>query len=151
MITVRQATSAVVGQIFRFARDLYEATKLERYGDFGEQWVAELSHFLIVNEQNALVLLAEDGEDPLGAAIVTLCPYPFGPSSYANEWLFWVEPKARKSGVASALLAAVEAWAKSKGARHVMLSEMAGEAGMESFCNALGFEKFQTMFAREVL
>lgn len=70
---------------------------------------------------------AWDGEGPdaraVGFAEATLREYvdgtPASPAGTAYLEGIWVAPCVRRSGVASRLLAAVEAWARSRGCRHL--------------------------------
>ena len=69
----------------------------------------------------SLELVAEEEGRLIGFAEASLRDYaegaPPGPSPYLEG--IWVEPGHRRRGVASALLAAVEAWARRQGFDHL--------------------------------
>lgn len=150
-LTVRQANEHDVPAVVHCARVLHDVTGLKKYGDFDTDYVEFIAGRLIADDAASLVLLALEGAVPIGAAIVSLQSFPFAPLQHANEWLFWVDPLFRKRGIASAFVEAIEKWASAKGARFLILSEMAGHEGMSQFSQAVGFRPFQSMFVREVL
>ena len=82
-------------------------------------------------------LIAVDGTDTVGMA-VGLLPRPFRPD-VAPVVSVYVAPRARRSGVGTRLMGAVEAWAKSVGAHATSLWVVDGNDPARSFYDSLGY------------
>jgi ribosomal protein S18 acetylase RimI-like enzyme len=84
-----------------------------------------------------LVLLAEEGEEPVG--------YAFGevlPNGFAHVNVVYVVPERRREGVAKALLGEFAARARAQGAGHVTLDVATGNETGQEVWRRLGFSEW---------
>jgi aminoglycoside 6'-N-acetyltransferase I len=88
-----------------------------------------------------VALVAEADGELLGFAEVSMrsvaegCPP--GPAAYLEG--IWVEPEHRRRGVARALLAAAEAWARERGLTHLGSDALLDNAASHTWHRAAGF------------
>jgi ribosomal protein S18 acetylase RimI-like enzyme len=80
--------------------------------------------------------LDEDANRPVGSALGVIDPFE---RTLAHLYALWVEPSARRHGVASALINAILEWARDQGAKAVELSVTIGNDGAVALYEGLGF------------
>jgi aminoglycoside 6'-N-acetyltransferase I len=102
----------------------------------------ELDEFLVPSSQVAFVAERSDG---------TLCGFleagirPFAngvdeqPCAFVEGW--WVDSDVRRTGVGRALMAAAEAWARSRGFTELGSDTELANVGSQNAHKALGFEE----------
>lgn len=105
---------------------------------------AELDELLASSDQVAFVAERADDDSRLcGFAEASVRPFANGvdeaPCAFLEGW--WVDAEARRKGVGRALVAAVEAWARSRG-----FAELGSDALLDNILGqrahrALGFEE----------
>jgi aminoglycoside 6'-N-acetyltransferase I len=107
--------------------------------------VREVAAFFAGDRHNPAEVLIANGDDgtPLGFAEVSVRNYAEGcqPGRVAYLEGLYVEPDARRTGVAAALVAAAEAWGREQGC-----TEFASDTGPDNLVSqavhlALGFEE----------
>lgn len=107
----------------RDAPDAFGSTlaREEPYSD--DEWLARLTHG--VSSAHERPLIAEVDGRPAG-----LCWARIDPSDPDSAYLYsvWVQPEARRNGVARSLLAAAMHWARDAGARTMALTVSAESA-----------------------
>lgn len=105
----------------------------------------------LIASANAVVLGSESGGELTGIMGLHLQPYHAGQQIIARECCFFVRPGYRSAGVS--LIRAAEAWARAKGASHLVLtaSRVAGDADRaERLYSALGFAPFEMDSIKEL-
>ena len=107
---VRRATDADIPAWARMLDRLHDDLSAAEFED-------ELQRFTRLEQPYVgFIALAEDGE-PIGLIDARVRNYAEGAPNLRAAYVedLWVEPEHRRSGVAGALLAAVEEWARSEG------------------------------------
>ena len=93
------------------------------------------------------VYIAEEGEAQIGFIELWVRSYAEGgppePSAYVEG--LWVEPGHRRSGIASALLAKAEEWAKEKGFKWLGSDALLGNSESHSWHRAAGFAEVERL------
>jgi len=112
----------------------------------GPEWVRETWEEEKVDVERRLrdsaVFLAEDGGRPVG-----LLGLDFGNPKIAHIQSVYVDPAARRRGVAAALLAEAAALAREHGYTHVELDVLSANHGAIALYERLGFGEYQKRFA----
>lgn len=112
-MTVRQATPADLEECLRMGRAFTKAAGLEADDE------SMATTLLDLIEGGGLFVA---GSPVVGmAAVLVYQAYFKREHKVAQELFWWVDPQARKAGVGIELLVALEAWAKSQGARELMM------------------------------
>lgn len=119
MMFVREATQSDLPELMRLAFDFHKAARLKRHALFEESresWERWLR--TCIASPDALSLVADEGDDTLGAFCCAICfPAYWNPTvKVANELTLWVSPETRGKGVASEMINRLSVWAKQKGA-----------------------------------
>ncbi len=97
----------------------------------------------LITRDDTLVLIAEDDE-VVGYALASMHG-----TFFANAPVAWVEElmvaePARRSGIATALMARVEVWAREHGAAYISLATRRAA----NFYDAIGYEESATFFRK---
>jgi aminoglycoside 6'-N-acetyltransferase I len=103
---------------------------------------AEIARFFAGDARDpAEVLLAEEGEDVLGFAEVSIRSHAEGcrPGRIAYLEGWYVAPAARGRGIGALLVRAVEAWGRAQGCRELASDTEVGNDAGASAHRALGF------------
>lgn len=95
-----------------------------------------------INVDSLDVIIAVSEGEILGFILCSVVKSFFGPDLTAQEFAFYVDPAARATGVARALLREYIAWARRKGAVRVTVGNSAG-APDEAFVALAESEGFQ--------
>jgi ribosomal protein S18 acetylase RimI-like enzyme len=115
-----------------------------------EAWPARRERYREALDEGALLFLAEDAERPVGYAFAR---QRAAPESLAVERLLEVEtvavlPEARGGGIGTALMEAVEDWAREHGIEHLSVSVRTANEGATRLYERRGFRSlYQTMYA----
>jgi ribosomal protein S18 acetylase RimI-like enzyme len=102
--------------------------------------------------EGALVLVAEQAGEVVGYAYATM---------EGRDWMalrdacgalqdIWVEERARRGGVARALLEAIDEGLRERGAPRVVLSTAARNEGAHAFFESMGFRRTMIEMTREL-
>jgi GNAT superfamily N-acetyltransferase len=139
-MNVRRATDAdraVLGELWHeFEAEVPEPP--HRAHTFEEDWPEMLDIM-----SSGLALLAEDEEGPAGYALAKL-----EKAAVCFLDTIYVRPRARRGGVAKALMAEAAAWGASHGAHTMTLEVVSGNADGRAVYQRLGFaEESLTLFA----
>lgn len=100
----------------------------------------------LIDGEFATVFVADEGGDVIGMIGAFTYQHPISDEFLASEVFWWVEPERRGSGLR--LLRAAERWARAKGA--VKLQMIAPTPEVERIYAALGYDKVETTYAREL-
>ena len=148
-MTIRPATLADLPALLRMAAAFVEQTSYRGKLASNADAVVNLVHGLL---QQGLVLVAADGDTPIGMLGAIVFVSPMTGEKTANELALWVEPGHRAFRTASALLNTFEAWAQEQGATVVQLSAPAGEQGARvgRLYGHRGYEPLETTYQRRV-
>lgn len=95
---------------------------------------------------DAVALLAEIDGKMTGCAVAQITQTMFPPSNIGLVGciqLCWVAPEARRQGICSQLVGAVETWARERGARIVELAYLADNSLAKKAWNRLGYAPFR--------
>jgi GNAT superfamily N-acetyltransferase len=99
------------------------------------------------------VLLADEPTLSMGVArtvgmlALVVVPHPFTGDPYVEELALWVEPEARRRGVARTLLGAIVEWARQNGLRMVKMTAPVG-TDLEPLYREFGFAPLETAHVR---
>jgi ribosomal protein S18 acetylase RimI-like enzyme len=80
--------------------------------------------------------LDEEDDRPVGSALGVIDPFE---RTLAHVYALWVEPEARRRGVATALIDAIFDWARDQGAKVAELSVTIGNDGAVTLYERAGF------------
>jgi ribosomal protein S18 acetylase RimI-like enzyme len=83
-----------------------------------------------------LAELDEEDDRPVGSALGVIDPFE---RTLAHVYAVWVEPSARRRGVAKAMLEVIFEWARDQGAKVAELSVTVGNDGAVSLYEQAGF------------
>jgi GNAT superfamily N-acetyltransferase len=127
---------------------------LESRFALAEGWERELSAHLAREREleNGLTLLAWDGDQPVGLAMVAAhADSPlFRHRRWAELTALYVVPEARRGGIAAALLAAATAWAVGRGLGEVRLYVTASNEPARRFYRGHGFRPIQEIWTLDL-
>lgn len=132
MYTTREAALEDAPVVALLGRQFFDAARLPlMLGDYSADAVMSLVERTTQSE-DLVTVVAEEGGQIVGFAAGVVYPSIFNPSVLVGQELFWwVEPEHRRGGVGARLMAALESWAKARGAKaFTMLSmhDLDGEA-----------------------
>ena len=105
----------------------------------------------IIDTENTTALVAETDVGVVGI-IAGICFPTFWDNSKitATEIWWWVEEGARKGGVGTALMDALESWAEARGAFRISMMTIAGVApGVEKIYAARGYRLHEQTYLKE--
>jgi GNAT superfamily N-acetyltransferase len=138
-ITVRKATKNDAAAVARFAFALFQlhaGWDARRFAQIATLDGAEAYYGSRMNADDAAVMIAADGEEPVGFAYMEYEPTLYAELATKAAWLhdIYVEPAARGRGAGTVLLGAIRKEAKRFGANKVLLSvALANEHGRQLF------------------
>jgi len=101
-----------------------------------DEWRARAA--LAAAGEQQVVFVALDGDRPVGMAGGRWFERA---ESTVALWGMWVDPSARGTGVADALVTAVDDWASAAGARRLRVGVVADRAAAIRFYERLGFRR----------
>lgn len=157
-IRVRAASAADINDIVRLNRDVQRLhAELEPSffkSNFDNSEVAAFFTAKLALSENQ-IRLAEIGDDPNGYAWFEVQNRPETPLTLARQRIYIhhlsVQAKARRRGVASALLTQIEAEAHVIGVRDIALDAWATNRSARSFFEARGFTPFNLSFGKRLM
>lgn len=143
---IREATPADVPRVVEMGRRfLAEGPYRDKIADNPEV-CAKLAAQLVQNPQ-AKILVAEEGEQLIGILVFILFPHYFSGEMTAGELVWWVEPRARgRTGVK--LLTAAEGMARDLGAKRMQMVAPTLEVGR--LYKRRGYEEVETTYQRSL-
>jgi GNAT superfamily N-acetyltransferase len=100
----------------------------------------------LIAMEDATILLALEGEQPIGMLALWAYQHPFVGETVAAELVWWVHPERR--GVGVRLLKQAERWARAHGA--FALQMVAPSDRVARFYQACGFTLVETMYQKEI-
>jgi ribosomal protein S18 acetylase RimI-like enzyme len=115
-----------------------------------EGWPMRRERYRRALDDGAVLFLAEDGDDVVGYAFARPGT---APETLAIERPLEVEtvavlPAARGRGIGTALMDAVDAWARERGIEHLMISVRTANDGARRLYERRGFRAvYETMYA----
>jgi GNAT superfamily N-acetyltransferase len=153
VITVRAATHQDLPEIMPLWRELEQAQGLYRlYPPVAEAEERITASFRAgINADDAVVLVALDGDEPLGMALVHLeRPSRMSDELAAELSRVVIRAGRRGSGAGKALVQAAEAWARERGIRTLVASIFVANEPSRGFWRAVGFEPWVERMVREI-
>jgi GNAT superfamily N-acetyltransferase len=153
VITVRAATPEDLPAIMPLWRELEEAQGAYRlYPPVAEAEDRVTASFRAgIDADDADVLVAFDGTEPLGMALVRLeRPSRMSDELAAELSRVVVRARRRGSGTGKALVEAAEGWARGRGIRTLVASIFVANEPSRGFWRAAGFEPWVERMVREV-
>jgi hypothetical protein len=140
--------------LLSMVRALHDATNTDRYFTLDESDAAQVIAASIDTEQAcALVAVADPNPTPVAAIIGAIASPPFNQKfRLAQEFVLWVQPNYRKSGVAGMLAAAFEKWAAERKADAVVLGFTHGcsESAMGRVCKRRGMLPMESVYIKRL-
>ena len=115
------------------APDAFVRTYAEESPRPDAAWAAQLERS--VRSDATLTAIAERGDEPVGLVHAQLDAD--GPGT-ARLYAMWVAPPARRSGAGRALVDAIAAWARSRGAARLVLDVTEGNTAAERLYESAG-------------
>lgn len=100
----------------------------------------------LIAMEDATILLALDGETPIGMLALWAYEHPMSGERVASEIVWWVSPERR--GVGVRLLKRAETWARARNA--TVLQMVAPTDRVGRFYAACGYDAIETMFQRRL-
>lgn len=154
MVTVTRATSNDLGAVVAMFREFaFGEAGCYRFAEWCPDHVLELFGELIVRPGGLLLVAKDDAGEYVGACGAVAAPVYFDPGkTLAQELFWWVKPGRRGSGIGKAMLAELEAWAKSVGAVRVVMVALdaVNHDQVADHYKASGYRRLETSFAKEV-
>jgi GNAT superfamily N-acetyltransferase len=106
-----------------------------------EAFVRELH----ASELAGILVVEDDAGALVGMLVLTIVPNPFGGPPWAEEFAYWLEPRARRGRLAHNLLGAAEDWARREGASVLkMVAPWGSQIG--KLYERRGYEPLETIF-----
>lgn len=102
----------------------------------------------LIASPDAVWLVAERDDVLIGMLAIFLYAHPFSGQQVANELCWWMEPEFRGARSALRLLAAGEAWARSRGA--TLLQMIAPTDHVAAFYERTGFERTEVHYQKDL-
>ncbi len=137
--TVRRARAEDVGPVFELARDMATSAVVARAS-------FERSYREVLGHEDSWLGVAEAPAGVVGYALGFIHPtfYANGPVALVEEVA--VAQECRRRGIGSALMAAFEQWAATRGAVFAVVATRRAAP----FYEALGYEETATLFRRKL-
>lgn len=136
-ITARPVTASDLGALVAMRARLYVDASAEELADEAEQ--------LVGPEPRWAAFIAEENGQALGFVEVAMRSYaeggPDAPAGYLEG--IWVEPGARRRGVAKILLATAEKWARERGFTWLGSDARLENAASQAWHGAAGFAEIE--------
>lgn len=151
-VIVRPAITADLDGYVNLAADFHEASPMKGVAKFDPDGIRAFLARLLEND-DALVLVAELDAELVGITACLLYPLYFSPGySVVQELWWWLTPEARGNGVGKKMYEAIELWAKSKNAKAIFMIALEDErAGiMEKIYIQSGFRPLERTFIKEL-
>jgi GNAT superfamily N-acetyltransferase len=152
---IRPAALSDGPELLAMVRALHDATKTDRHFSLDESDAARIIANSIDSDE-ACALVAVMGHLPslpIAAIIGAIASPPFNRAfRFAQEFVFWVCPEYRKSGVAGKLAEAFEAWAVEKKVDAVVMGFTAGcsTSAMGRICKRRGLTPMESVYIKRL-
>lgn len=151
-MSVRPATVEDLDVYLKLAADFCAASPMKGLAEFDPAGMGALLKRLMENT-NALVLVAEIDGEMVGITACLLYPLYFSPNYHVAQELWWyLTPEARGNGIGKKLFEAMEAWARSKEAKALFMIALEDERAPmmhKVYVNA-GFRPLEKTFIKEL-
>lgn len=135
MEPVRTATAADAGVLGRLLADFNA-----EFGAEGQDADAFARRFAtLLGRDDVLALLAGPREDPTGFAWVTFRPTPYADGPLVQLEELYVRPALRSAGIGSAIITALRAESRQRGALEVLINVDADDTDTRRFYERHGF------------
>lgn len=151
-VIVRPAITEDLDAYVNLAADFHEASPMKGVADFDPPGIRAFLARLLENN-DALVLVAELDGEIAGITACLLYPLYFSPNNQVvQELWWWLTPEARGNGVGKKMYQAIELWAKSRNAKAVFMIALEDEraATMEKIYFQAGFRALERTFIKEL-
>lgn len=143
---IRPATLEDVPAIVQMAQAFTAQTSYQGLITMAPAKIEALTHRLIERD-DALVLVAVQGHEPVGMLAMHLFEHPMSGDLVAQELVWWMEATARGSG--RQLLTLAEQWAHDMGAAVVQMVSPTDRVG--HFYERLGYTRVETLYQRRLV
>lgn len=146
-----QAREEDIERMAIFGQAFWEQTRYFKDG-IGYDWetVADMTHTII---EEGVALYAEEAGELVGLLLVFVSPHPMNKNQLlAVEWVFYVEPNYRRSGLGKSLILTAESLLQNRGVRHftmVSLSDVTPEAANRLY-ESMGFAPYESSFMKTI-
>ena len=142
---VREAMFNDVPDIVRMGEMQLRSSHYSRFLAVVPDAMAALAAYLI-QQDNATILLAQNGKAPVGMIGVIATPHPYTAEMIMSEWFWYVDPDHRGWGVR--LFKAAEAWAETQGVKHIIMA--APDDKVAGFYKRLGYSPFESHYIKTI-
>jgi GNAT superfamily N-acetyltransferase len=130
---------SIVNEAEAYLADTYYKT----FTEVDRNHVIEHLRRYMINPNCHTVVARNFNDDLVGFAIAHTADYDWFPGTRVQVAYIWLRPEHRGSGVAEEMLARIETWARSIGARDMIVSGIGDTArALEGWYNQQGFNSF---------
>lgn len=148
---IKVATSDDVIRLVTYGDKFWSQTRYFAAGiEYNTKTVLAVTNALI---DDGIVLFAEDDGEVVALMLVIIAPFPMNQDyTAACEWVFYVEPDYRRSGLGIELIGMAETMLKDKGVKFftmVSLANVEPEAANKLY-EYLGFEHSETNYTKDL-
>lgn len=145
-LAVREATEHDRVRLEEMVRAFLAATP---YGDRVVDTDEHVSELVTLGLTAGCIFVATDGGRLVGMIAVMAYAHPLMGRRIATELMWWVDEESRSGGAGIALLAAAEAWARTKGAEAIECADH-GRRALGRLYRRLGFTTREVIYEKDL-
>lgn len=150
---VRIATLSDLPKLMDFAKEFHkESPYRDLKFSYAKTWES-YKNVISGDRLNAIVLIAVDGETPVGMVAAIADSPVFSEEKISTELCWFISKKYRNSRKAFILFQAYEEWAKRIGCDHIQsafLLEGESQANLDKFYSKKGYRPIEVSYIKEV-
>lgn len=154
MHVVRAATVEDIEDMLLMTLDLHRNLGLDSMAPYDETFIAGVLSLAVADNDKFALVARDSAGAALGFLVAFIVPVWFSPTEkMAQEMMYWVEPGARRRGVATDLVNTFEEWAAGRGLRLCALSRTDAYEpdGVAAFYHRLGYADSTVIAIKGVL
>jgi GNAT superfamily N-acetyltransferase len=147
-VRIREATPVDIPQLQRMGLEFIKGTHYETLFHVTAESLEILAKFLFDIGPQSTILLAEDDAGVIGMLAIVALPAPLSGQLYADEMVWWVDPRRRGwIRVGPALLRSAEDWARARGCYMIKMVAPSGST-IGTFYGRVGFTPLETAYVK---
>lgn len=152
-VTIRIATREDVPRLVAYGRQFWSETRYFAQGvEYDLDTVIAMTYHLL---DEGVVLFAEDeAGEVVALMLVIIAPFLMNANyTTACEWVFYVEPEYRRSGLGAALMEEAEKILRTHGVKFFTMVSLSNVEpnGAGALYQSLGFELSETNYTKDLL